>query len=104
MAMDDQSFLQKLRMNNVFPGEGQGLPRPLIGMPNFDAGRQQGALQSIGNRVATGFDNRPKQEEATPPMNYEYKPPESDKFATNIIMGTSEEDKHRRAMELSGQK
>lgn len=91
-------FVEKLRMNNIFPA--QGLPSPLIGMPNFDGGRQQiqrfdnqsdqnGRINQIGQRMI----QEPRPIAEPKPMGTAYDAPESDKFATRIIMGETPKDK-----------
>lgn len=117
MAFDNQSFIQKLRMNNIFPPEGQGLPNPLIGMPNFEGGRrgfgfQQGygngggnlggigkSIQNepLGPKSGTAFGrstkNAPNSGGINEPMGVVYKAPRSDQYATDILMGETPRDK-----------
>lgn len=102
-------------MNNIFPGEGQGLPNPLIGMPDFSTGQpqemapmQQPAIQ----RIAQGVNSQPVQHvipqkpmwnpPLTEPKNVVYKAPRSDEYATDLIMGTTARDKQAAAERLIG--
>lgn len=99
--MPDKSFIENLRLNNIFPAQGN--PKPLIGMPDFNAGRQvppyfgvqqqPTGIQEIAQRQAPTSIVKPVPAQQGPELNYEYKAPESDKFATNIIMGGSDKDK-----------
>lgn len=98
-------------MNSIFP-PGGGNPSQLIGMPNFYSGRPQQQMQQIPIQQEPGLQrvsrqvSQPQQQNEIQqqPLNYAYKAPESDKFATNIIMGTTEADKQKRALELANTK
>jgi hypothetical protein len=90
---DDASFIQKLRMNNIFPAQGN--PSPLIGMPNFYSGRpyyqpRQTGLQTISNSVI----NRPAKPlnesdvlmgDVNTPKNVIYKPSPMDEAGDKIL-------------------
>jgi hypothetical protein len=102
VILADNSFIERLRMNNIFPSNG-GNPSPLIGMPDFYSGRQpqyqqpqiqqqqQPQLQQIAQRIAQPKQQQTGNSDGSP--NVIYKAPESDKFATNIIMGDTAKDK-----------
>jgi len=108
--MADESFIQKLRMNNIFPEHGN--PTPLIGMPDFYSGRrpqfpmqqpqQQPALAKIAQQMTKPIVPPAYGQVGNeiPMQNTAYLPPESDKYATNILMGSTAKDKDR---DLKGQ-
>lgn len=111
---DNTSFVDKLRMNNIFPTDGgphQGTP---FGMPDLSGGGGQSnmlnqilpilisekqkdrdhelALANIHNGGANGGNGAQGQiadqirtHNTQPEQNVRYIPPESDKFATDII-------------------
>ena len=113
MAFDDQGFMQKLRMNNVFPAEGRGNPNPLIGMPDFNYPRRRndnGGYRPVSknkqnpNAGVLNFERGIKKPEVLERMNTAYDPPESDKIATRIAMGETPNEQTGRALALQGPK
>lgn len=88
-------------MNNIFPSNGRN-PSPLINMPDMYSGRipirepiqqipiqQEPGLQQIARQSTLPI----QKEQVLEPMGSAYDPPESDKFATRIIMGETPKDK-----------
>ncbi len=125
--MADNSFIEKLRLNSIFPAEGQGLPSPLIGMPNFYSGRppqqmlgtnrgDSGGLQRVSQQIANpkprdpyaatfDINGRPMLDtngkiQGGPPMGTAYDAPKSDEYGTQILMGNTEQDKLTKQKEL----
>lgn len=127
MAYDDQSFIQKLRQNQVLPPEGQGLPDPLIGMPEYKYGRNfaRGINTGGGNNGGSGNFRIPPPQPITqpisleqlhdigtltrtnkvePPKNTAWIPGAADENAARIVLGETPNEKQGRALELQGTK
>jgi len=121
-TLADNSFIQKLRMNSIFPAQGN--PSPLIGMPDFSTGRQVPPYYGIQQQQQQQEQQQPIRQQMEPGLqrvgqqitkpqvlqqqeegpNVVYQPGRSDTYGTDILMGTTEYDKHRRAKELLGLK
>ena len=100
--MADTSFLEKLRMNNIFPSTSttnEMNPTHLINMPDMYSGRPQNepGLQQIARQSVTPPPAPVGTDQYGHPIgtNYAYNAPESDKYATKILMGDTAKDKDR---------
>lgn len=113
MAYDDQSFIQKLRQNQILRPEGQGLPSPLIGMPDFYRegpqqfnGRQQELIVPPPGMVK--WHRQPG--DANPvapvekPMGTAWIPGAADINAARMVLGETPKDEQQRKLELQNPK
>lgn len=109
MAYDNSGFMEKLRLNNVFPAEGKGLPNPLIGMPEFRYGGQQ---QEAAPRYAPQSPpSGPGPTTNTPwprlihpwedvPKDTAYQPGAADLNAARIVLGETPNEQLGRQLKL----
>ena len=107
MAYDNNGFMEKLRLNNVFPSEGMGNPNPLIGMPDFTYGgsaprQQQQGVQQVQQSLERPFDPNPVRA-FNPPrtdMASAWIPGAADINAGRIVMGETPREEQQRKIEL----
>jgi hypothetical protein len=111
MAFDDNGFMQKLRLNNVFPAEGRGNPNPLIGMPDFTYPPQQQQQQAVRPQMQQNSSGAPAgparpivEDKRIQPQNTAWIPGAADINAGRMVMGETPREEHQRAMELQSVK